>query len=93
MKSEHTSGKVVDHRDRLDGADFLSGLTVEDANVIQVTELSGPCLVSDLVHFKMRLLWEYEDFVVSLDVQLNAVGAALSIDTRDGELIDVGDLR
>lgn len=93
MKSEPTSPKVVDHCDRLKWGNFLSGFTVEDTNMIQLTEVSGHrFLVSGLMHSKIWLFGEYEDFVVSLDVQLNLGGVALSVDTRDGEVIDLGDL-
>lgn len=93
MKSEPTSAKVVDHCDRLKRGNFLSGFTVEDSNMIQITKVSGLRLLDPgLMHFKMWLLGENEDLVVSLDVQINLGRAALSIDTRDGEVFDVGDL-
>lgn len=88
-----TSAKVVDHCNRLERGNLLSGFTVEDSNMIQITKVSGQGLLAPgLVHFKTWLLGENEDFVVSLDVQLNLGRTTLSIDTRDGELIDVVDL-
>lgn len=93
MESECTSAKVVDHCNRLERGNLLSGFTVEDSNMIQITKVSGlSLLVPGLMHFKIWLLGENEDFVVSLDVQLNLGRAALSVDTRDGEVVDVGDL-
>lgn len=44
------------------------------------------------MHFKIWLLGENEDFVVSRDIQINIGRAALSIDARDGEVIDIGGL-
>lgn len=75
------------------GIGFLSGFTVEDTNVIQVTELSGYYLfVLGFMHFKIWPLREYENFVVSLDVQPTIGQAALPIDTSDGEVTGVADL-
>lgn len=87
------SGEVIDHCDRLKWGNFLSGFAVKDTNIIQFPKVSGHrLLVPGLMHFKIWLLGEYEDFVVSHDVQLNLGRAALAIDTRDGEVIDTGDL-
>lgn len=92
-KTEPTSPKIVDHCNHLKWRNFLSGFTVEDTNVIEIAEVSGyRLLVPGLMHFKIWFPGEYEDFVVSLDVQLNLGWAALSIDTRDAEVIDIGDL-
>lgn len=93
MACEHTSSKVVDHCDRLEWGAVLPGLTVEDSNIVQITEISGLHLaVSGFGHFKIRLLGKFEDLVVSLDNQLNLVRASLSIDTRDREVIDASGL-
>lgn len=93
MKSRPTSAEVVYHCDRLKWGSFLRRFTVEDSNMIQVTKVSGlRLLVQGFIHFKIWLLGKNEDFVVSLDVQINLGGAALSVDTGDVEAIDVGDL-
>lgn len=92
-KTERTSAEVVDHCDHLKGGNFLSGFTVKDTNIIKFPEISGHhLLVPGLMHFKIWHLGEYEDFVVSLDIQLDLGRAAFAIDTRDGEMIDIGDL-
>lgn len=93
MKSQPTTSKVIDHCGRLQWRDLLGGFTVEDTDMIQLTEVPGLRLLAPLVHFKIRLLGDNEDFVVFPDVQLDLGRAALSVDTRDGEVIDVGDLR
>lgn len=94
MESEPTSAKVVDHCDPLERGNLLLGLAVEDADVFQFTKVSG-CHFLDpgLMHFKVWLLGEHEDLVVPTDVQLDLGGAALSIDTINGEVVDVGGLR
>ncbi len=59
---------------------------MKDPDDIQVTKVSGHhLLVPQLMHFKIWLLGEKEDFVVFLNVQLHLGRALLSIDTRDGE--------
>lgn len=94
MKSPPTSAKVIDHCDSLKRGNILSRFTVEDTDMVQLTEISGDRLpVLRLMHPKMWLFGENEDFVVPLDVQLNLGRAALSIDAGDGEVTDVGDLR
>ena len=93
MRSEPTSAEVVDRRDLLERGNFLLGFAVEDADVFQVTEVSGRHLLDPgLVHIKVWLLGEHEDLVVPLDVQLDLGGAALSIDAINGEVVDVGGL-
>lgn len=87
----HTSPIVVDHCDRLQRGNFLSGLAVEDTDVVQVFELSGHGLLGpQLVDLKIWHLGEHEDFVVPFNVQLGR--AALSVNTREGEVFDLRDL-
>ncbi|TNN53432.1 hypothetical protein EYF80_036342 [Liparis tanakae] len=76
-------------RSDADRGNLLRGLAVEDADVAEVPEVSGHRLPAPgLVHFEMRLLGEDEDLIVLLDVQLHLGGAALPIDTGDGEVVD-----
>lgn len=94
MESKPTSAKVVDHCDPLERGNLLLGFAVEDADVFQFTKVSGRHLLDPgLMHFKVWLLGEHEDLVVPIDVQLDLGGAALSIDTVNGEVVDVGGLR
>lgn len=92
IMSEHTSVKVVDHCDRLRWGSCL-GFTVEDTNMFKITEACGLCLlVPGLMYFKIWLLRLHEDVVILVDFQLNLDRAALSIDARNGKVIDVVDL-
>lgn len=94
MSGEPTFFKVVDHRDRLGRRGALSGIAVEDSNVIQVTEVSGlHPLVHGLVNFEIRRPGEDEDFAVSPDLQPPLHLTSLPVDARDGETADAGALR
>lgn len=87
----HTSAKVVDHRDLVKRGNFLNGFTVEDANIVQLTEVCGHYfLTPGPVQLEIGFLGNYEDFVVSLDVQVNLGSVALTVDARDREGIDAG---
>lgn len=83
---------VADHCNRLTWGNFLRGFTEEDADIIQVMEVSGLShLAPGLMHFEGWPPGKHDDFVVPPDVDLGS--ALLSIDTSDGEAIDVDGLR
>lgn len=92
MRSEPTPAKVVDHCDRFERWNVLSGFAVEDSDMIQITEVSDLHLVPGPMNSEIGLFGENKDFVVPLDVKLNLGLASLPVDTSDGEVIDAVDL-
>lgn len=89
--TEHTSPNIVDHCDRLRWMNFLSAFTVKDTNILMFSEVScNHLLFLGKMKLKSWLVGESEDFVVSLDSKL--ARAALTMDTRDFEVIGTADL-
>ena len=90
VMSLSTSAKVVNHCDFFKRVAVLTGFTVIDPDVLQVTELLSHHLFGPgPLHLETRFR-EKEDLVVSLDVQVDVGWIALPGDAGDFKMINGG---